>query len=254
MQPTEFKVKKVSLNEQLYTGGESAFARYRQKTTGDVSLSSLLFYEFYTLFFARLGGAIGYLLRKWSARLLFRSTGSGLILGLGLVIRHPARITIENNVAIDDYVFLDASGNDNDGIKIGDGVIISRNCVIQGKTGSVVLQERVDIGCNCVLSSVSGITIGASTLIAGNCYIGGGRYFHEKLDLPIMDQGGYSRGPIIIGENSWIGAGATILDGVTVGKGAIIGAGSVVSKNVPDYAVVAGIPAKVLRLRGEKDQ
>lgn len=52
---------------------------------------------------------------------------------------------------------------------------------------------------------------------------------------------------VLIKSNAWIGAGATILPGVTVGKNAIVGAGSVVTKNVPDNAVVAGVPAKYIR-------
>ena len=103
-----------------------------------------------------------------------------------------------------------------------------------------------------VFASVSGITIGASTIVAGNCYIGGGRYHHDRFDLPIMDQGAYSRGEIVVGENSWIGAGAIILDGVKLGKGVIVGAGAVVTKNAPDYAVLVGSPARILRIRDEK--
>ena len=248
------KVEKIPLAEQLHTGGNSAFERYKVKAAGNISLISLVGYEVFCLFLANLGGALGYLTRKMFSKYLFKQVGGGLILGRGLVIRHPSNITFGNNVAIDDYVFLDASGSGEDGVQLHDGVILSRNCVVQGKTGHVILESRVDVGCNTVFSSVAGITIGASTIIAGNCYLGGGRYYHDKLDQPIMDQGGYSRGPIRVGEMSWIGAGAVILDGVTIGKGAIIGAGSVVTKDVPDFAVVTGVPAKVLHIRGENNE
>jgi serine acetyltransferase len=52
-----------------------------------------------------------------------------------------------------------------------------------------------------------------------------------------------------VGNDVWIGSGAIILDGISIGDGAIIGAGSVVTKDVPDYAIVAGTPAKVLKFR-----
>jgi acetyltransferase-like isoleucine patch superfamily enzyme len=63
---------------------------------------------------------------------------------------------------------------------------------------------------------------------------------------PIMQQGITARG-IRIGENSWIGAGATILDGVAIGRGACIGAAAVVTADVPDHSLAVGVPARVIR-------
>lgn len=58
-----------------------------------------------------------------------------------------------------------------------------------------------------------------------------------------------ARGPVVIGNNVWIGDSAIILTGVRIGDGAVIGAGAVVTRDLPDFAVAAGVPAKVLRLR-----
>lgn len=251
MANNETKINKIPLNEQLHGMGDSAFARYKKKAVGDLHFFLLVVYECYGLLFSSLGGALGYMVRKWAAKYLFKSVGPGLILGRGLVFRHPARISFGANVAVDDYGFVDASGSGVKGVQLGDGVILSRNCVVLGKNGHVVFGERVDVGCNCVFASAGGITIGAATLIAGNCYIGGGRYYHDRLEPAILDQGSYSRGEVVIGEKSWIGAGAIIMDGIKIGKGVIVGAGSVVTKDVPDYAVIAGIPARILRIRGE---
>lgn len=242
-------IDKIALSDQLHGGG-SALARYRAKAVGDLSLGGFLLYETFGLLFANLGGAIGYVLRKMAAQRLFRSAGRGLILGRGLVLRHPGRISIGHQVAIDDYTFIDGSGSGEIGVVFGDGVILSRNCAVLGKNGHVVLENRVDVGCNCVFASASGIRVGVATIIAGNCYIGGGRYHHDHLAMPIMDQGAYSRGEIVIGEGSWLGAGAIVLDGVRLGKGVIVGAGAVVTKDAPDYAVLVGAPARILRIRG----
>ncbi len=251
MTDNEAKIKKIPLREQLHSR-ESSFRKYWKKAGGDISLPGLFLYELFTLLVANLGGAVGFWARKRLAGLLFRSAGTGLILGRGLTVRHPGRIDFGDNVAVDDYVFIDASGSGDIGVQLRDGVVVSRNCVILGKNGHVVFEERVDIGCNCTFASVSGISVGVATIIAGNCYIGGGRYYHDHLEPAIMDQGVYSHGEIVIGEKSWIGAGAIILDGVKIGTGVIVGAGSVVTRDVPDYAVVAGSPAKILRIREEK--
>lgn len=177
-----------------------------------------------------------------------------MILGQNLVLRHPQKISLGNRVAIDDGVLLDASGAGDLGIELGDHVIVSRNCVIQGKTGSVLIGPKTDLGCNVVITSNSGIEIGHSVLIAANCYIGGGRYITDHLDIPMMDQGVYTKGPVVIKDDVWLGAGATVLDGVTVGQGCIVGAGAVVTRDLPEYSIAVGVPAKILRSRQSNTQ
>jgi acetyltransferase-like isoleucine patch superfamily enzyme len=75
--------------------------------------------------------------------------------------------------------------------------------------------------------------------------------YNHKFDVgsPIRKQGLVSKGDIIVGDNVWIGTGAILLDGVKVGSGAVIAAGSVVSSNVDDNAIVAGVPAVLKRYR-----
>jgi acetyltransferase-like isoleucine patch superfamily enzyme len=246
------KIAKVSLSEQLNQSESSLLKRYQMKALGDDSLSHLLHYELATFLFGDLYGTLGYLFRKSSYKGLFKQVGGGAIFGKGIVLRHPRKITLGNQVAIDDYVMLDASGAVEEGITIGDNVIISRNCVIQGKIGGISIGNKTDIGCNTILSASGGMSIGNSVLIAGNCYLGGGRYYTDRVDIPIMEQGVYTRGKLTIGDDVWLGAGAVVLDGVKIGKGCIIGAGAVVTKDLPDYSIAAGVPAKVIKSRIEE--
>lgn len=246
------RIEKTPLSEQLNQANASLLQRYQYKVLGHDRLLPFLQYELATILFGNLSGSVGYVLRKSSYKKLFKSVGAGMIVGKGIAMRHPGNIVLGDRVAIDDYVLLDASGAGSEGITIGNDVIISRNCVIQGKTGPVAIGDRTDLGCNAILSSGMGIYIGSSVLIAGNCYIGGGRYISDRLDIPMMEQGLYSKGPVVIGDDVWLGAGAIVLDGVKVGKGCIVGAGAVVTKDLPDYAIATGVPAKVLKLREPK--
>ncbi|NET62716.1 MAG: acyltransferase [Symploca sp. SIO2E6] len=251
MQQQKKIIPKIPLTEQLNPAESSLLKSYQAKVLGDDRLLALVQYELATFFCGNLAGGLGYVLRKRFYRHLFKRVGGEVIFGKGIVLRHPGKITLGEQVAIDDYGLLDASGAGEAGITLGDKVIVSRNCVVQGKTGPVVIGNKTDIGCNTIISSGGGIAIGSHVLIAGNCYIGGGRYITDRLDLPMMEQGVYSQGPVVIEDDVWLGAGAIVLDGVRIGKGSIIGAGAVVIKDLPDYAVAVGVPAKVIRIRGD---
>jgi len=71
-----------------------------------------------------------------------------------------------------------------------------------------------------------------------------------RTDVPI-DAQGVTRQGIVIEDDCWLGGGATILAGVRVGRGAVVAAGAIVTRDVPPYAIVAGVPARVVRMRGE---
>jgi len=242
-------VYKKPLASALHDEKVSMLARYMDKAYGTRKPLPVLANELRVFLFGDLTGGAGYFFRKIFYGAMFKKAGHGVIYGRGLVLRHPSKISLGDRVSLDDDVLLDASGAGEEGVVIGNNVILSRNCVVQGKTGPVVIGEKADIGCNCIFSSASGIFLGQSILMGANCYIGGGRYVSDRLDIPMMDQGVYSKGPVVIHDDVWLGAGVVVLDGVVVGSGCIIGAGAVVTKDLPDYSIAAGVPARIIGTR-----
>ena len=113
----------------------------------------------------------------------------------------------------------------------------------------IEIGRKSNIGPQCALSSSNEIVLGEHLLMGAHCYIGGGFYRSERTDIPMIEQGAYSRGPVIIEDDVWLGAGTIVLDGVHIGKGCIVGAGAVVTKNLPEYSVAVGTPARVVRSR-----
>ena len=241
--------KEDIIREKLAAAHTSPLATYKNLTVGDSTFGYFLRYELLTFLFGSVSGGLGFLLRKKLYPGLFKATGGGLIIGRNVVIRNPRNIALGNNVTIDDNSLIDGRGAGEQGVVIEDDVIVNRNCMIQAKAGPVRLGSRTTIGSNSVIVSMAGVEFGEAVLVAGNCYFSAGAYHVDDTTSAVMDQGAYSKGPIIIDDNSWIGTGAIILDGVRVGKGAIVGAGAVVTKDVPDFAIVAGIPARVIRTR-----
>lgn len=113
-------------------------------------------------------------------------------------------------------------------------VIIGSDCAI-GAWNHITCVNKIVIG--------SGLLTGKWVTITDNSH---GRTDYESLQIPPMKRMIYSKGPIIIGNNVWIGDKATILPGVTIGDGAVIAANSVVTKDIPSFSVVAGSPAKII--------
>ena len=95
----------------------------------------------------------------------------------------------------------------------------------------------------------SGTTIGDHVMMGPDCLIYTVQHEHSSTDVPMDSQGMTPVSPVIIGDDVWLGARVIIMPGVKIGNGVIVGAGAVVTKDVPDYSVVAGVPAKIVKSR-----
>lgn len=130
---------------------------------------------------------------------------------------------LDNNIGENSTITTPFAGAAFDKIKIGNNVFINNNCLAMAR---------------------GGITIEDDVMIAGNVQLLSNNHDEYKRQILTYEE-------IIIRKGAWIGAGATILPGVTIGKYAIVGAGAIVTKDIPDYAVVVGIPAKVVKTLDE---
>lgn len=130
----------------------------------------------------------------------------------------------------------------------GEGVNIQPK-VYFGTGANLSIGKESGLGERCRIQETD-LTIGEYVMMGHDVQIIGGGHRHDDLTLPMSKQGGFERSKINIGNDVWIGARVTILGNTrTIGNGAIIGAGAVVTKPVPDYAIVAGNPARIIKYR-----
>jgi acetyltransferase-like isoleucine patch superfamily enzyme len=238
--------------EQLFDERSSALNKYARLVIGKPGAWALVKHELIMLVCQATPGALGLVLRKRLYPRLLGACGRGVIFGQNVVLRHPGKIRIGDHVVVDDNCLLDAKGDGNDGIRIGSGVFIGRNTILSCKNGDITLGDRANIGFNCEIFSASQVTVGADAMLAAYGYVIGGDHEFGDASMPVTAQGRRSKG-VSLGDGVWLGAGAKILDGVRIGAHAIVGAGAVVKVDVPEYAVAAGRPARILGLRGEAD-
>lgn len=246
--------KKAAMSpQQKKLASGSTLSTYKELVVGkDVGLFYFVAYELYQTLFSNIAGLLGYGLRGILINRFLSKKARGLVLGRSVTIRQPAKISIGRSVVVDDFASLDVKSDENEsaGIEILDNVLVGRYTSVVARNAKIILGKSCNISSHCRLGTTAGITIGDSVLIAAHVYIGPGNHTTDDLDTPIMEQGMEEATGVVIGNNVWIGTKATILDGVTIGDNAIIGAHALVKDDVPAGAIVAGVPAKVLRMRG----
>ena len=167
-----------------------------------------------------------------------------------MVLRQPLKIALGDNVIIDDDCTLDAKGESNDGITIGDMVTIGRFSSIVCKDADIDIGSHVNIGSNVkVIAANKGkIVVGNSIDIGSSCHFSGGSYDYSNAEQLPSSQRIETKG-INVEDLAWIGAGVIILDGATIGTKSIVGAGAVVTGDIPPNSIAAGVPAEVKKTR-----
>ena len=138
-------------------------------------------------------------------------------------------------------------------IEIGRWSWLGHGCKLRAHEGVISVGAKTVLGQECTISAYQHVSIGRECVIADRVMLIDFDHGMVEVDRPIRLQGIYKR-DVRVGNNVWIGYGACILRGVTVGDNAVIGTNAVVTRDVPENAVVAGVPARVIRMRDEPTQ
>jgi len=194
------------------------------------------------------------LVRGMMLKPFLKKSSGFLFVGRRVKVRHGYKITAGKNLILEDNVSLNALSEN--GIILGDNVSIARDSILfctgvvayRGK--GITIGHRTGMSARAYLAGQGGITIGTDVIMGPNVQIFSENHLFADLTLTIKEQG-VAKQAVSIGNNCWIGAGSTILAGVTIGDGCVVAAGSVVNRSFPANSVIGGIPAKLLKIRGE---
>ena len=179
----------------------------------------VIFLPHYRRIFAHYGENVGW--GRWY----------GPIIPSSIKIACPENISIGNGCQFDEYTHLLATPSSR--------VVIGNNVRFANGFGHVV-------------ASFDEIVIEDDCLFAAAVMIINGNHGYKDISIPIMCQASYSTGPIIIKSGCWLGKGACVMGGVTLGRNVVVGANAVVTRSVPDYCVIAGNPARIVKRYDER--
>ncbi|MFP4056857.1 MAG: acyltransferase [Candidatus Brocadiia bacterium] len=155
----------------------------------------------------------------------FARLGEGVVFEPGVLVFHPETI------------------------EIGDRVYVGHNAILKGYyKGRMTLGEGTWVGQGCFLHSAGGLSVGRAVGIGPHVAVLTSQHRADDRRRPVLHTE-LDFAPVSIEDGADVGAGAVVLPGVTVGRGAIVGAGAVVAEDVEPFAVVAGVPARLLRRR-----
>jgi acetyltransferase-like isoleucine patch superfamily enzyme len=179
--------------------------------------------------------------------------GGVVFAGAGVRLRHRALIRCGRAVTLGRGVMIDALSHE--GVHIGDDVNLGPWCILEASGVISNIGKGIRIGSHCGIGAFSYIGGAGGVDIGDNVIMGQRVSFHpenhrfDRTDVPIRDQG-VTRDGIVLGDDCWVGANVTFLDGARVGAGCVIAAGTVVRGEIPPNSVCAGVPVRVLRTRG----
>lgn len=176
----------------------------------------------------RINTIIYYLFQYWYYKLIFGKIGYKTRLFGFIKIEKPKNIFIGANVYIGKFTWLAANP-------------------LTGITPcSLTIDDGSYIGNFAHFYSTSNIYIGKKVLIADKVYITDNLHSYDDIDIPVINQPIKQLKNLVIGDGSWIGEGVSII-GVNIGKHSVVGANSVVTKDIPDYSIAVGVPAKIIK-------
>lgn len=194
------------------------------------------------------------MVRGWLRSIGYKNIDRKIFVGKNVKLIEKIYLSVGSKTKIHDNVKIDSLATD--GVVIGANVVIGHDTVIECTGGlsnigkGVKIGNRTTFGNNCYFGAAGGIEIGEDVIAGQFIRFHSENHNYNDLSSLIKDQGVTHVG-IKIANNCWIGSGAVFLDGAELGEGCVVAANAVITKKFHANVVIGGVPAKILRRRGE---
>ena len=231
--PKSGTIKKIQLYIKHVTGRTGALRFLWQ------GMLFLLFKQFPTI--------VGTYLRPIAYGIILGESKTGCLIERDVRFEVPSKIFLSHRVFIGESCWISTGSIDGE-IRLGSDAFIAHRCTLTGQGGKILIGEHVHLSRNSYINGAGDVEIGRDTLFGPNVVVAGGTHNYQRSDIPIRLQGG-AKLKISIGEDVWLSANVCVMPGVTIGKGSVVGAGAVVTKDIPEYSIAVGVPAKVIGSR-----
>ncbi len=233
----------------ISSGGLAAnFGNYVQRVTGEHSMGRFVWQGLVLTLLYRLPTVWAAILRGIAYRAVLGGIGPSCLIEEDVRFQVPRRIFMGSRVFIGQYTYLDGQTSF---IRLGNDAHVARSCTLRAGERGIIVHASVGINARSYLDGNGGVEIGSNSLLSPGVQCISGNHIFDDREVPIKYQG-TAYGKVSIGEDCWLGTNSIVLPGVTVGRGAVIGAGAVVTRDIPEFGIALGVPAKVVGYRGEK--
>jgi acetyltransferase-like isoleucine patch superfamily enzyme len=228
------------------SGLASNFWTYVERSTGGRLLPRFLWQGVVLTLLYRLPTIGACVLRGIVYRTVLGSIGSSCLIEADVRLHVPKRIFLGDRVFVGQYSYLDGQTSF---MRLGSDVHLARFCTLRAGERGITVHDGAGINTRTYIDGNGQVEIGRNALLSPGVQVISGNHVFDKPHVPIRDQG-TAYGKVTIGEDCWLGTNAIVLPGVTIGRGSVVGAGAVVTRDLPDFSIALGVPARVVGQRG----
>jgi acetyltransferase-like isoleucine patch superfamily enzyme len=220
---------------------------YMKRVSGENKISRFLWEGLIFFIFKQFPTIFGSYIRPIVYKSIFGNVGKGCLIERNVRIDNPLRVYMGDRVFIGENCFI-SPGSRQGGIRFESDIFIAPLCGFKAFGGQITIGKHVHFSRNSFINGRGGVEIGQDSLFGPNVVLMTTNHVFADVSIPIRLQGVQSAA-IKIENNVWLGSNVLVMPGVTIKTGSVVAAGAVVTKDIPDFSIAAGVPAKVIKKR-----